>query len=65
MQEDLKNTIGESAAQGSAGIILWGSHIYSSSKVSVAGGTMPLPLGTPHSLPTQGCDAVCHCRRCA
>ncbi|KAK2534533.1 Hyal1 [Columba livia] len=31
-QEDLMNTIGESAAQGTAGIVLWGSHIYSSSK---------------------------------
>ncbi|NXK27350.1 HYAL1 protein, partial [Arenaria interpres] len=31
-QEDLVNTIGESAAQGAAGIILWGSLNYSSSK---------------------------------
>ncbi|KFP85523.1 Hyaluronidase-1, partial [Acanthisitta chloris] len=31
-QEDLMNTIGESAAQGAAGIILWGSLDYSSSK---------------------------------
>ncbi|NXQ37087.1 HYAL1 protein, partial [Alaudala cheleensis] len=31
-QEDLMNTIGESAAQGAAGIILWGSLEYSSSK---------------------------------
>lgn len=33
------NTIGESAAQGAAGIILWGSLNYSTSKVSVARGT--------------------------
>ncbi|XP_010015220.1 PREDICTED: hyaluronidase-1-like, partial [Nestor notabilis] len=31
-QEDLMNTIGESAAQGAAGIILWGSLNYSNSK---------------------------------
>ncbi|XP_062441632.1 hyaluronidase-1 [Rhea pennata] len=31
-EEDLVNTIGESAAQGSAGIVLWGSLNYSSSK---------------------------------
>ncbi|KAM9227280.1 hyaluronidase-1 [Leptosomus discolor] len=31
-QEDLMNTIGESAAQGAAGIILWGSLNYSTSK---------------------------------
>ncbi|NWX31299.1 HYAL1 protein, partial [Notiomystis cincta] len=31
-QEDLMNTIGESAAQGAAGIILWGSLDYSTSK---------------------------------
>ncbi|PKU31000.1 hypothetical protein llap_18697 [Limosa lapponica baueri] len=31
-QEDLVNTIGESAAQGTAGIILWGSLNYSTSK---------------------------------
>ncbi|NWW46811.1 HYAL1 protein, partial [Pedionomus torquatus] len=31
-QEDLVNTIGESAAQGAAGIILWGSLNYSTSK---------------------------------
>ncbi|NWU51324.1 HYAL1 protein, partial [Dromas ardeola] len=31
-QENLMNTIGESAAQGAAGIILWGSLNYSSSK---------------------------------
>ncbi|NWI64686.1 HYAL1 protein, partial [Todus mexicanus] len=31
-QEDLMNTIGESAAQGAAGIILWGSLNYSASK---------------------------------
>ncbi|NXU31778.1 HYAL1 protein, partial [Thalassarche chlororhynchos] len=31
-QEDLMNTIGESAAQGAAGIVLWGSLNYSTSK---------------------------------
>ncbi|NWS21120.1 HYAL1 protein, partial [Pachyramphus minor] len=31
-QEDLMNTIGESAAQGAAGIILWGNLDYSASK---------------------------------
>ncbi|KAJ7424766.1 Hyaluronidase-1 [Willisornis vidua] len=31
-QEDLVNTIGESAAQGAAGIVLWGSLDYSTSK---------------------------------
>ncbi|NXM66173.1 HYAL1 protein, partial [Serilophus lunatus] len=31
-QEDLMNTIGESAAQGAAGIILWGSFNYSDSE---------------------------------
>ncbi|KAM9277212.1 hyaluronidase-1 [Morus bassanus] len=31
-QEDLMNTIGESAAQGVAGIVLWGSLTYSTSK---------------------------------
>ncbi|KAF1567312.1 UNVERIFIED_CONTAM: Hyaluronidase-1, partial [Eudyptes robustus] len=31
-QEDLMNTIGETAAQGAAGIILWGSLNYSTSK---------------------------------
>ncbi|NWU43172.1 HYAL1 protein, partial [Hylia prasina] len=31
-QEDLMNTIGESAAQGAAGIVLWGTLNYSSSK---------------------------------
>ncbi|NXJ84419.1 HYAL1 protein, partial [Trogon melanurus] len=31
-EEDLKNTIGESAAQGAAGIVLWGSSNHSTSK---------------------------------
>ncbi|NXK57134.1 HYAL1 protein, partial [Chauna torquata] len=31
-EEDLVNTIGESAAQGAAGIVLWGSYSYSTSK---------------------------------
>ncbi|NXX98785.1 HYAL1 protein, partial [Centropus bengalensis] len=31
-QEDLMNTIGESAAQGAAGIVLWGSYTSSTSK---------------------------------
>ncbi|XP_053144102.1 hyaluronidase-1 [Hemicordylus capensis] len=31
-KEDLVNTIGESAAQGAAGVILWGSNNYSSSQ---------------------------------
>lgn len=39
------NTIGESAAQGAAGIILWGSLNYSTSEVSGVSGTMPLSLG--------------------
>jgi len=59
------NTIGESAAQGAAGIILWGSLNYSTSKVSAAGSTVPPPAGTLHSLTTQGCDTMCRCRRCA
>lgn len=44
------NTIGESAAQGAAGIILWGSLNYSNSKVSAVVGTVPLPSENPHSL---------------
>lgn len=59
------NTIGESAAQGAAGIVLWGSLNYSTSKVSAAGGTAPPPAGTPRSPAAQGCDTACHCRRCA
>ncbi|NXL83317.1 HYAL1 protein, partial [Alectura lathami] len=31
-EEDLMNTIGESASQGAAGIILWGSYTYGTSK---------------------------------
>lgn len=34
LQEDLVHTIGESASQGAAGIILWGSKNYSCSQVS-------------------------------
>lgn len=34
LQEDLENTIGESASQGAAGIVLWGSEDYSNSRVS-------------------------------
>ncbi|XP_006023812.1 hyaluronidase-1 isoform X1 [Alligator sinensis] len=33
-QEDLENTIGESASQGAAGIVLWGSEDYSNSRES-------------------------------
>lgn len=33
-QEDLVHTIGESAALGAAGVILWGGYEYSASKVS-------------------------------
>lgn len=59
------NTIGESAAQGAAGIILWGSLDYSTSKVSAEDGIRSLPAGTPSSSAVQGCDAKRHCRRCA
>lgn len=41
------NTIGESVAQGAAGIILWGSLNYSTSKVSVAGGIMLWAMEDP------------------
>lgn len=36
LQEDLVHTIGESAFQGAAGVILWGSTNFSKSRVSVA-----------------------------
>lgn len=57
------NTIGESAAQGAAGIIFWGSLDYSASKVSAEGGIRSLSAGTPSSSAVQGCDTECHCRR--
>lgn len=34
LQEDLVHTLGESASQGAAGVILWGSTNYSYSEVS-------------------------------
>lgn len=36
-QRDLVNTIGESAALGAAGVVLWGSMQYASSKVGCIG----------------------------
>lgn len=65
VQEDLMNTIGESAAQGAAGIILWGTLDYSASKVSAGGGSRSLSVGTPSASAVQGCDTECHCRTCA
>lgn len=59
------NTIGESAAQGAAGIILWGSLNDSMSKVSVAGGTAWPPAGPPLPRPHRAVTLPCHCRRCA
>lgn len=59
------STIGESAAQGAAGIILWGSLDYSTSKVSADSGVRSLSAGTPSASAVQGCDTECHCRRCA
>lgn len=37
LQTDLVNTIGESAALGAAGVVLWGSMQYASSKVGLIG----------------------------
>lgn len=37
LQTDLVNTIGESAALGAAGVVLWGSMQYASSKVAPIG----------------------------
>lgn len=37
LQTDLVNTIGESAALGAAGVVLWGSMQYASSKVAPTG----------------------------
>jgi len=37
LQTDLVNTIGESAALGAAGVVLWGSMQYASSKVGRTG----------------------------
>lgn len=43
-QRDLVNTIGESAALGAAGVVLWGSMQYASSKV----GPISLPVLRNH-----------------
>lgn len=43
-QRDLVNTIGESAALGAAGVVLWGSMQYASSKV----GPISLPVPRNH-----------------
>lgn len=43
-QRDLVNTIGESAALGAAGVVLWGSMQYASSKV----GQISLPVLRNH-----------------
>lgn len=52
-QRDLVNTIGESAALGAAGVVLWGSMQYASSKVGPT--SLPVPRNhlnssclTPH-----------------
>lgn len=63
LQADLEHTIGESAALGTAGVVLWGDMSYSQSAVSVATATPPEPntdrlrrcLGVPRGAAPHVC----------
>lgn len=63
LQADLEHTIGESAALGTAGVVLWGDMSYSQSAVSVAAATPPEPntdrlrrcLGVARRAAPHGC----------
>lgn len=63
LQADLEHTIGESAALGAAGVVLWGDMSYSRSAVSVATTAPPEPdtdrlgrcLGVPLRAAPHGC----------